>query len=167
MRCNPNNNTIASCRSLGRKRGKYTILLLWSVPPMKHTLCKHTFSCGDVIGLPFEHPNSNVQSELSVLERENVSATNICTKENSRPQDKWSQAQNAAGGTTMEEQSNPTYVLSMYEVFCTGLGVLVMHGDVTKNGQTDAKKKRHSNGLRHDRPLKVMLKIVTIEGFTV
>jgi hypothetical protein len=65
----------------------------------------------------------------------------------------------------MQEQSIPAYVLSMYGVFCTGLSAMVMHGDVTKNGQTDAKKKRRSNRLRHDRPLKVMLKIVTIGGF--
>ncbi len=108
-----------------------------------------------------------MHSELSVLEAENVSVTNICTKENLRPQDKWSQAQNTAGGTTMHILCTPTCVLSMYEVFCTGFRVMVMHGNVTKNGQTDAKKKRHSNGLRHDSPLKVMLKIVTIKGFIV
>ncbi len=76
---------------------------------MNHPVCGHTFSCGDGIGLPFEPPNTNVHSELSVIEGENVSATNICTKENFRPQVKWSQAQNTAGGTTMHEPSIATY----------------------------------------------------------
>ncbi len=67
----------------------------------------------------------------------------------------------------MHEQITHAYIARAYRVFRTVSGVMVMHGDVTKNGQTDEKKKRHSNGLRLDRPLKVMLKIVTIEGFIV